>query len=167
MVVQDGTMTNNRCKFKEERRSFSPGGQPGNGADCMERLCHPHPCRLSKPDWSKPWAAWSDLRSGPALSRKLDWKPPEVSTWIQFQPELSRDSGSTELATYPKEISPLELVPILYMSWNIFYYAFGLYTRNSFVHCLPTLSSLLLHKQVHILTLYVCMSGGCYATSSC
>lgn len=43
---------------------------------------------FSRPDWKKPWAVWSDLMADPALSRRLDWRPPQGPSHLKY-PSIS------------------------------------------------------------------------------
>lgn len=38
-----------------------------------QRGCGPFPCKLSKPNWRKPWATRSTFSAEPAFSRTLSW----------------------------------------------------------------------------------------------
>lgn len=53
-------------------------GQASTGADCPQVLRSLHSWRFLRPNWTKIWAAWSDLVADPALSRREDGKPAHV-----------------------------------------------------------------------------------------
>lgn len=48
-----------------------------------------HLLRFSRPDWTKPRATWSDLRADPVLSRKLEERPPEVASILNYSGSMS------------------------------------------------------------------------------
>lgn len=50
-------------------------GQASTGADCPQVLSSLHYWRFLRSNWTKIWAAWSDLIADPALSRRKDEKP--------------------------------------------------------------------------------------------
>lgn len=60
-----------------------------SGTGCPETLYHLHPWRFSRPQWIKPWATWSELIAYPALSRGLDYSPPELPSRLSESVILS------------------------------------------------------------------------------
>ena len=47
-----------------------------------------------KPNWIKPWAIWSDLRINPAVSKRLDERPPEVPSHLCYPQYWNRSWNS-------------------------------------------------------------------------
>lgn len=43
-----------------------------------ERVWTCYPWRSSGANWTKPWATWSEFDADRALSRRVDWRPPQV-----------------------------------------------------------------------------------------
>ena len=93
--------------YKE--KPLLPQGQPSSRAGCPGRLSGHHPWRFSRPNWIKPWATWSDPIASPALSRRLDWRPPEVpSNWPSLQ--FNDSEISTPIIVKIQEILPCLVV---------------------------------------------------------
>lgn len=94
--------------YKEKICSW---GQPGSGPGCSKRMCHPPVWRFSKPNWTKPWATRSELRAGPALSRRLDLRPPEVPSNVNFPiPMINPQAVSAQLTS--------TVAMLIYIHWR-------------------------------------------------
>lgn len=67
---------------------------------------------FSKPNWTKPWATRSELRAGPALSRRLDLRPPEVPSNVNFPtiPMINPQAVSAQLTS--------TVAMLIYIHWR-------------------------------------------------
>lgn len=64
-----------------------------------------HPGRFSRPNWIKCQATWSDPIAHPAVSRRLDYRPPELPSSLNY-PAVPNGSyqGSCILRRRPLEV---------------------------------------------------------------
>lgn len=79
------------------RITFSPWGQPSSGI-CPARLCSLHPWRVSRADWTKPWAIRSDL-SWPCLEQKVRDFLRSTPNWITLLKNKGRPHPSLRKTT--------------------------------------------------------------------
>lgn len=105
-----GIFWNKRRSQWTKGKTFSPWGQSGSGVGCPEKLCSLHSWRFSSPNWIKPWATTSNLRTDPALPVELNWRPPDVTSNLNY-------SMSIWLAIPPWKALIIPL-PLLYCTWT-------------------------------------------------
>lgn len=85
------------------------GIQPSIGSGCLEQLCRLHPRGFGRPDGQSPEQPALPRRV-PALSRRLDWRPPRPS-WPGPQTELPAC-----IAVLGTPLSYLSHFPLLFVS---------------------------------------------------
>jgi len=110
--VLGGRMRHNRHNLKQDRfcqdvrKKISPLGQ-SEWTRLPREIVLSLLRRFSREVWIKPWVTWSNLVVYPALSGRVDWRPP----WAPFWPELSYDSVSNFVLLSPV-LSALRVLPL-------------------------------------------------------
>lgn len=69
---------------KQTNKKHSAWGQSGSGTGFPDKLFYLHPWKFSTLNWIKPWAAKHDLTDDHGLSKRLNKRPPEVSSSLNY-----------------------------------------------------------------------------------
>lgn len=69
---------------EREQGEPSAARRGGSGTGCTGRLRCLCPWTFSRPHWMKPWVMRSDLVADPALSTRLEWRPPEGPSNLNY-----------------------------------------------------------------------------------